>query len=239
MLPVTGSQLYEQPPAGRSKSSIKEVLQTFSAHLISDTRKYIKTQQSTKIMSIRRFAINAYLAFEGIFRRCPGNSRCGLLGLSVNMHSGIRGSDNCQEVCVFFLDPTLQCGRCVNEFDITVQLVNIPTEDQILVENARQRWESIIVGDVADVSPSIGFRDLLPRTCNQPYRVDDVFVCVRNEYIEDFLATGRALVVRQRNDLPVVGEVVVDIDYIKSLNGTLDTFLEDAILQIMGYSLGK
>lgn len=191
-------------------------------------------------MSIRIFLANLYLAIEGIFRRCPGTTPCGFLGRSIKMHRGIRGSASCEEVCGFFLDSSLKCGGCSNEFDISLQLVNVTSsEDQSLITKSRQRWESIVVGDVADARVTRFFRNVVPRPCDYPFQIDDVYVCLRFEVMDEFFATASALVVRIRNDIPIIGEIVIDVDFVKSINGTAPSFLEDLILRQFGITLGE
>ena len=57
--------------------------------------------------------------------------------------------------------------------------------------------------------------------------------------MEEFFATARALVVGIRDGLPIVGEVIIDIDFVKTINATIESFLQDLILRQLGFALGK
>jgi hypothetical protein len=112
-------------------------------------------------------------------------------------------------------------------------------EDQALITKSRERWESILVGDVVDTIPAPTFRNLLSRACNVPIRVDDVYICLRYGALEDTIGTAVPWVVRVRDGLPIIGEIVIDIDAVNSIDGIVDTFVEDLILRQFGYALGK
>jgi hypothetical protein len=57
--------------------------------------------------------------------------------------------------------------------------------------------------------------------------------------MEENFADASVLLVRFRNDLTIMGDVVIDIDFVKSIDGVADTFLGDLILRQIGYALGK
>ena len=135
---------------------------------------------------------------NGFFFRCPGSERC-LLGFFVVMHSGTPDTDQCIESCVFFRDPSLECGSCststgnadvptvspapipnipptasLSLYDINVEFNNIPSSDEKFFTSSIGRWESIIMGDVPDAS-TVTF-DPIPG-CSFPAIVDDLYIC--------------------------------------------------------------
>jgi hypothetical protein len=171
------------------------------------------------------------------------------------MRDGEQGSDQCEEYCVFFQDDTLECGACslgtaqvptpsppiipVNsEYDIALQLIGIPSSDQLAFTRAAQRWESIIVGDL----PSVASRNLqysLYDGCVIPNTIDDLYICA---IYSDIDKAGGVLGSAGPQDtrgtsLTVTGAMEFDIADIDSLKS--DGEFESVILHEMGHVLGE
>jgi hypothetical protein len=136
------------------------------------------------------------------FSRCPGTERC-FFGFFVVMRIGSADSDQCTEYCVFFQNPTLQCGRCDvrpggapapsptvptpiaptnSQYDIALSLVGIPSDDRSLFTDAVARWESIVVGDLQSISRS-SLQYSLSSGCTVPATIDDLYICARYDSI--------------------------------------------------------
>lgn len=137
------------------------------------------------------------------------------------MHSEIPGSTECQESCVFLLDPSLICGSC-DTYSISLQLIDIPSDDQTVFTSASERWESIIVGDVRDILYRPFISDLFPildRRCTIPNTIDDIYICATYETIDgNGRIIGSAGYKYRRvsgQPLPVVGYMNFDIDDIR------------------------
>jgi Leishmanolysin len=101
------------------------------------------------------------------------------------MHRGAVGSKECVPYCVFFRSSELEYGDSeilANEkqpsagYDIYLDLVNISANNTLFFTSARQRWQSVITGDLPDVrNTSMKYRP--HGDCVLPAVVDDVYNC--------------------------------------------------------------
>jgi Leishmanolysin len=123
-------------------------------------------------------------------------------------------------------------------YNIDLYFVGIPTADRTFFTNARSRWESIVRGDLTNITtqslpaPSTG--------CVYPSpTIDDLYICARFAAIDGpgkVLGSAGPLLVRNANTLTVTGEMEFDSADISSLKsaGNFGT----VILHEMGHVLG-
>jgi hypothetical protein len=188
--------------------------------------------------------------FLSLFSSC--SERCGLFQLRKHLGDG----DNCVEYCVFpfFMDPALECGGCsittarvvptpsplsltdIGTYDITLQLINISDADQAIFRNATKRWESIVRGDISDVS--VDKLTSLGNGCVLPDTIDDLFICATYDEIDGPKGIlGSAGPRSSRfNGLSSTGFMrfdAADIDFLKSIGD-----FQAVILHEMGHILG-
>lgn len=126
----------------------------------------------------------------------------------------------------------------VSEYDISIQLVGIPLNDQTAFNNAVARWEQVVVGDLVDVSKSsIGSLD---SDCTVPSVIDDLHICAKYIAIDGeygVLGSAGPYYSRSSNGLPIAGVMEfdsADIEFLKS-----DGAFVSVILHEMGHILGK
>jgi hypothetical protein len=174
--------------------------------------------------------------FAQLLNSCFGGSTCGIFGLSILVHVRTPGLNECTERCVFFPTFGVQCGSCTDGYNIYYDYEGVTSIDTNVFEDARERWRSVIVGDLTDIS-SQGLRTM--NGCSFPSVIDDLFICTVYGNIDGVGGTlGQAgpTYWRTSNGLPVAGEMMFDTADINSLRsgGTLDT----VILHEMGHILG-
>jgi hypothetical protein len=183
--------------------------------------------------------------FAQLFNSCFGGKQCGFLGLSVAMYRIQEGTDECVESCVFFRSSGLQCGGCPivkNEdvdgtgYDIYLDLVNVPAADAVFFTNARERWQTIITGDLVDeASTSLS----VSSGCRLPAVIDDVYICAAYNRIDGrgrILGSAGPTYIRTADLLTITGEMQFDRSDIGDLQagGNFNT----VILHEMGHILG-
>lgn len=123
-----------------------------------------------------------------------------------------------------------------SNFRIDLGFKGVPTADQSFFTNATARWQSIVTGDLPDVT--IGSGVLSPGGCTFPYTIDDVHICASYASID---GAGRILgyaspsYIRGPAGLTVAGEMRFDSSDIATLKkGNLGA----VILHEMGHVLG-
>ena len=134
---------------------------------------------------------------------------------------------------------------CPGTFDI--ELVYLEGErplrdiDVFMIELAKDRWESIITGDLYDVNfrsnPYNEFSSLLQSRVRVNDRVDDIRIFLRVRRLEDAAGSAWVTWIRTDTKLPILAEMVIDPYYLNDDNITRKTFYK-VILHEMGHCLG-
>jgi hypothetical protein len=125
-----------------------------------------------------------------------------------------------------------------SSYDISFQLIDVPVTDQEFFAKAAQRWESIIVGDLSNISKSLIDNSGLSTGCTLPDVIDDLYICAKYEPIDNkgnVVGLAGPLYVRS-NNLTITGTMrfdSADIDTLRSA-GQIGT----TILHEMGHVLG-
>ena len=122
-------------------------------------------------------------------------------------------------------------------YNIDLDLFGIDASDSALFTNAKLRWESIIRGDLSDISTT----GLAPPAagCAYPSVVDDLYICARFVPIDGpFNVVGFAgpQYIRTLNSLTIIGDMVLDsadVGFIRSLG-----FFGTVVLHEMGHVFG-
>lgn len=180
--------------------------------------------------------------------------RCGILNLSVLMHSGDANTDQCIETCVFWSrrrkrDENLNCGSCTiienynttqPGYNIYIDLVNITgIGNGTYFEQARNRWQGIITSDLVDIGTT--YLDYRPSSssCIPPDVIDDLYICAMYSKIDGrgtILGSAGPTEIRLIDSLPIIGEMKFDYDDIYNLQ--LKGNFQKVILHEMGHILG-
>lgn len=129
----------------------------------------------------------------------------------------------CEETCILFgAPPEFTCGECsLNGGDGAYRIEtafnsNVPMEDRSIFTIPRQRWESIVTGDIPDVDSSTLATTSSIGGCDYPDVIDDIHMCI---FYDDLASDGPqgtlayALVEHLREDdsmLPVAGVIGFD-----------------------------
>ena len=186
---------------------------------------------------------------------CAGRAeRCGIFGLAVEMHPASEsGTAGCETVCSYFpfflILASYECGACgpVTDFRIDLDLQpSIPEEDRKFFTEAREKWVSVITGDVKPNMESSKLplradeinKERLPN-CAYPATIDDLYLCIgytEMDGTDGILASGGPVFVRAENNLPVTGVILFDIAdvWLLKLRGIMD----DTVLHEMAHTLG-
>lgn len=128
-------------------------------------------------------------------------------------------------------------------FDITLQLVGAPTAAEPFFNSAKTRWETIITGDLPDVSTD-GF-DSIGGLCLLPDLIDDLYICAGYDVLDPSdgvggtLAAAGPLLFRvdefgNPTGLPAVGIMTFD-----SADASNDAQFAQTVLHEMGHVLGR
>lgn len=124
-----------------------------------------------------------------------------------------------------------------NGYEITLELV-VPTADKAIFEAAAAKWESVISGDLPELSRS-ELDDEAPSGCTYPRLIDDIYICGKFAPIDgpgNTAGFARPLFLRGTSDnvgLPVTGEVVIDVDDL--LSARQANLLDDLVTHEMGH----
>jgi hypothetical protein len=124
-----------------------------------------------------------------------------------------------------------------SNYTIYLDLVGIPTGDQSFFTNAASKWQSVIVGDLEDIS-SVGLAAPI-QGCAYPSVIDDCYICGSFGPIDGNLkVVGYAspTYIRSSDRLTIAGNMqfdIVDIDFMKSQNN-----FGPVILHEMGHVIG-
>ncbi len=117
---------------------------------------------------------------------------------------------------------------------------SVPTFDQIDIVAAAQRWEQVIVGDVADVPlrDLAGFAPDVPG-CQYPTDtgfVDDLYVCVYYQPLDGNVIGQGGYIYTRGNNIPISGFIRVDPDEVEPAR--LGGYFNALLLHELGHALG-
>jgi hypothetical protein len=124
-----------------------------------------------------------------------------------------------------------------SSYNILLNLVGVPAVDQPFFKNATMRWESIVVGELSNVSTS-SLRAPLPG-CAYPTIIDDLYICATFASIDgplQVLGYASPLYIRASSRLTITGEMAFDIDDISYLKAQGN--FGSVILHEIGHVLG-
>ena len=117
---------------------------------------------------------------------------------------------------------------------------SVPTIDQLDIVAAAQRWEQVIVGDVADVPlrDLAGFAPDVPG-CQYPTDtgfVDDLYVCVYYQQLDSGVIGQGGYIYTRDNGMPISGFIRVDPDEVEPAR--LGGYFNGLLLHELGHALG-
>jgi hypothetical protein len=124
-----------------------------------------------------------------------------------------------------------------SNFNIYLDMVGIPTGDQTFFTNAAAKWQSIILGDLEDIS-SVGLT-APDQGCTYPSVIDDLYICGSFGTIDgsyNVLGYAGPTYIRSSDRLTIAGHMkfdIVDINFMKSQNN-----FAPVILHEMGHVIG-
>lgn len=122
-------------------------------------------------------------------------------------------------------------------FNLTLRFVSIVTPEQYAVfEEARQRWEQVITGELANLP--VSNQQLCTGAPNATETIDDVVIFVNLVPIDgpgSVLGSAGPCAVRTSNGLPIAGVMNFDTS---DLDGWSPQFFRDVILHEMGHVIG-
>lgn len=198
----------------------------------------------------------------------PQAPKC-FFGFGFIVHTGIRDTPNCQESCSLFPvfeGPDVQCGSCFSapaptptiaplptvepaeEFNIDLDLGQVPLVDRQIFRRARDKWTDILTTGLVDVVAPAALEDLLWAECSAPSTIDDLYICARYEKIDgkgkgkegNIVGSGGPLIVRSQDSenpgLPMAGRMRFDEDDIDELID--DGIFEEVIAHETAHVLG-
>jgi hypothetical protein len=125
----------------------------------------------------------------------------------------------------------------VNNYNILLDHVGVPVVDQTLFKDATTRWQSIVVGDLSNISTSTLNAPL--SGCVHPTVIDDLYICTTYRSIDGpyrVLGSSSAVYVRNSNRLTISGVMEFDsndISYLKA-QGNFGTVILHEIGHILG-----
>lgn len=128
------------------------------------------------------------------------------------------------------------------DFDIQLDLVDIPASDEATIQQAAFRWTQVITGDLAARTPYAIHTPPVepPAGCSYPTVIDDLFACIEyGDILDDtglIVAQGGPTWQRGANKLPVAGTLLVQQDLVQSMRDS--GLLEDVLTYAMGQVLG-
>ena len=129
-----------------------------------------------------------------------------------------------------------------SRYDITLQIVNVSTQDRAVFEAAAALWETSVVGDLPDVDSADFDSPPFIDGCAYPSTVDDLYICGTMTNIDGVgMVAGRArptfLRTVDAGRLPSAGEMIfdlADIDDIRAKGLVLPLVAHE-----MGHVLGE
>jgi hypothetical protein len=130
----------------------------------------------------------------------------------------------------------------VNNYNILLDHVGVPVVDQALFKDATTRWQSIVVGDLSNISTSTLNAPL--SGCAYPAVIDDLYICTTYRSIDGpyrVLGSSSAVYVRNSNRLTISGVMEFDsndISYLKA-QGNFGTVILHEIGHILGMYMKK
>ena len=135
---------------------------------------------------------------------------------------------------------TFTASTAVTAFDIEVRFLSGSTADQIQAFTAaEQRWESLVVGDLANLHLNVAADECDTGTPAINETVDDVIVFVTLEPIDGvggILGQAGPCFIREPGFLPLVGVMFFDSEDLEFVQN--EGLLEDLIVHEMGHVIG-
>jgi hypothetical protein len=133
--------------------------------------------------------------------------------------------------------PMIDASSAVR-YNIQLDLVGVTDTDHIIFTNASSRWESIVRGDLSDISSTALLR---PPTsgCTYPLTIDDLYICSIFKPIDGVgrvLGSAGPIYMRRSNKLTITGEMKFDSADVNNLK--IAGNLVSVILHEMGHILG-
>ena len=115
----------------------------------------------------------------------------------------------------------------------------LSTDQKAAFQQAANRWEEVITGDLRDVNftlnPYNEWNDTVNARITVMDVVDDLRIFVRIKKLEEGIAgRGGPFQIRTENNLPILGAIAIDRD---ELNSDSDSFYS-LVLHEMGHCLG-
>jgi Leishmanolysin len=126
-----------------------------------------------------------------------------------------------------------------SSFEITVDLVNVPTSDTVLFQSAAKRWDSIVVQGLPNVTKNPRWPKPL-QGCSYPNVINDVYICgvyTTIDGLNGILGSAGPTIIRSDDPkLPILGRLKLDIVDVASMR--IDGTLAAVILHEIGHVLG-
>jgi hypothetical protein len=137
-------------------------------------------------------------------------------------------------------NPATFTATGTSSFNIVVQFVGTATPSQReAFAEAQNRWEGLIVGDLADVPLNAAANECAPGFPAVNQTIDDLLILVRLEPIDgpgNVLGSAGPCFVRASNDLTVLGGMTFDTDDLADIEA--EGLLPDLILHEMAHVIG-
>ena len=126
-----------------------------------------------------------------------------------------------------------------SNYNIVLDFVGIDSNDRTFFTNANSRWESIVRGDLVNISTA-SFSTPPSPGCVYPSIVDDLYICSRFNTIDGpgrILGSAGPIYIRTANKLTITGDMQFDSEDISFLKAQGN--FGSVILHEMGHILGK
>ena len=182
------------------------------------------------------------------------DERCGFLDLGYTIHNAGDSGASCSPRCSYWplLETNYVCASCPADQGVTSTTPSTPFiidldltdsvssgTDRAIFRSARDKWESIIVGDLPPVSRSELTLEADPG-CSYPDVIDDLHICCLYQAIDGpakilGMANWRE---RRRDGLPMTGRIRLDSDDTERLIDLdrLQSLIEHEMAHVSGLS---
>lgn len=211
-------------------------------------------------MAIGLALSNIWSFFTQPKTNCDNTERCGFFSFGYVQYTGIPGSLDCLERCIYFPSSQRQCGICgpvtptispaptisqeptqdpvVTAFEISLDLNLIPLFDRNIFVRAAEQWQRIITRGLSNVNVT-GRNPSFPGCKYIDNVVKNLFICSRYDFDD---GPGGALAyagtdgIRRNNGLPFSGYMSFDVDDVGSYkaNGLLAAIIKHEMGHLLG-----